>query len=288
MKLSLTHNLGRGIAFTTKLQSEFPAALKKAVNDTIRAVDAAHDREVRSIFDRPTPYTLRSRIVFFASLKNPQAPAEASMRWRDGSSLRQGNTAGGTPAVKYIAPHVSGGDRGTKRFERKLQAVGLLPEGWRTVPAAGARLDAFGNVSIGQLRQVLSQLGLASTLAGSSQNLPPRSGDKRGQRKRASAFKRAGGQFFGVAGGGTRSEFTVVGGEAVKVQRQLPSGRGKLKPGVWQRQPDGSVLPVLLFVRNTRYRNRYAFDALSRRVADATFPGALRQRLQQAQAAAAL
>lgn len=281
--LNLTHNTGSAIRFTARLQQGFPAALKRAVNDTLRAVKAEHDRAIATEFQRPTPYMRNSLIAFYSSLARPQDPPTAVLRWRDGFRTARGSGATNyaeavgaafsslrdTPAVKFVAPHVAGGERNTKRFEAKLQAAGYMPAGWRVVPGKDARLDAYGNISIGQIRQVLSQLRIASTTAGSQQNLTPRGNDRISPRKRAAAFKRAGGQYFA-----------------------LPKGRGRLPPGIYRRNSlergpvARSISAVMLFVPATTYRRIYAFEAISQRTADAVFPAAFARRMADAQRAA--
>ena len=68
----------------------------------------------------------------------------------------------------YLVPQVDGGQRKLKGFER---AIG---EG-ELVPALGAKLNQYGNVSPGQIRQILSVLGKAEASAGYSANITSRS-----------------------------------------------------------------------------------------------------------------
>ena len=68
----------------------------------------------------------------------------------------------------YLVPQVEGESRKLKGFER---AIGL----GELVPAMGAKLNRYGNVSIGQIRQILSVLGKAQTSSGYSANITNRS-----------------------------------------------------------------------------------------------------------------
>ncbi|MDF5999583.1 hypothetical protein P4050_14390 [Pseudomonas aeruginosa] len=53
-----------------------------------------------------------------------------------------------------------------KASERNLRARGILPAGMFVVPAEGARLDQYGNMSRGQMIQILSGLGALEYRAG--------------------------------------------------------------------------------------------------------------------------
>ena len=57
-----------------------------------------------------------------------------------------------------MPPQVAGGRRSLKSAEKMLAAKNYLPGGMVTVPGAGAKLDAYGNMSRGQLVQLISAL----------------------------------------------------------------------------------------------------------------------------------
>lgn len=234
------------------------SALATALTRTaVEGKDAAL-RRMSVDLDRPTPYTQRSLRVKTATgtesaagvrnLPNPADPysgrlvesgyLSADVFVKDDSGVSNG----GTPATVYLTPQVAGGARRLKRLELALQAKGSMPSGWQVVPAQGARLDAYGNVSRGQVMQVISQVG-TELLAGSNRTM---SSDAR---KRIAAQRRAGGRFFVV----------------------MP-GKGK-QPGVYQREFFGrNVTPVFIFVRSTSYRPRYRFEEAVRRTAEQRLP----------------
>lgn len=234
------------------------SALATALTRTaIEAKDAAVARMSVDL-DRPTPYTRNSVRVKTATgteaaagvrnLPNPNDPFDgrlvesgylsADVFVKDASGI----TRKGTPATEYLMPQVVGGARRLKRLELALQAKGAMPKGWQVVPAAGARLDAYGNVSRGQVMQVISQLG-TELVAGANRTMSTDA------RKRINAQRRAGGRFFVVMPGG-----------------------GK-QPGVYQREFYGhNVTPVFIFVRSTAYRPRYGFHAEVQRTAQQRLP----------------
>lgn len=220
------------------------AALATALTRTAGEIRDEVKAEMTRVFDRPTPYTMNSLFV---------RPATAQRLYAD--AYFKDETAGsGTPATKFLLPQVEGGSRRQKRFEVALRMAGHLPDGMVTVPAAGARLDAYGNVSRGQLIQILSQLRITLT-AGSTRNLPFDA------RKQISAQRKAGGRFF-----------------------VIKPGKGAA-PGVYQREFVGrNITPVILFVRSASYRPRLDFYGIARRVASDRLPANVRRAIEESAA----
>ncbi len=124
------------------------ATLATALTRTAHEVRVDVQREMAVVFDRPTPYTLRSVRVEGATAARPEAHVFIS---------EQRAPRDPSPAV-VLKPQVEGGGRGMKGLELALQAIGALPSGWKVVPGQGARLDAYGNVSRGLVQQVVTQL----------------------------------------------------------------------------------------------------------------------------------
>ena len=203
----------------------FAATIATALTRTAAAMRQEMRSEVMPrVFERPTPYTLNSLFVQPATAQRLRALVE----FKDEAAVSQQ----GTPATKYLLPHVTGtsNPRWT-RLEEALSYVGGLKRGWHAVPGAGARLDAFGNISRGQIIQILSQLRV-QLVGGLTRNM---SFDAR---KAARAQKAAGGRFFAVP---------------------VDNKRG-LQPGVYQREFVGrNVTPVIVYVDGVRYRKRFDF-----------------------------
>jgi hypothetical protein len=211
-------------------------------------------------FDRPTPYTLKSVKYVAATAARLTAHVGIDIEavrdlYGNVSSYRGGED---TPASKYLQPQIEGGQRRIKRMELALQARAAMPKGWMAVPARGARLDAYGNVSRGQVAQIISQLG-AVLLHGDTSKLRRRPGesDKAWATRRRNAYGKAGGQYVAI-----------------------PKPRGKLKPGIYLAEGrnfgaklgygrNGKLVPVFIFVPSTRYKPRFDFYGIVQRVADA-------------------
>lgn len=210
------------------------AAVATALSRTASAVREDVRAELPRIFDRPTPYTLGSMYV--------KGATASTLRAETWFKDERATSAAGIPATKYLVYHVEGGTRRAKRYERVLQMAGFLPEGWVTAPGKWARLDDYGNMSVGQIQQILSQLRL-TVLSGSTRNM---SFDARSQIR---AQRRAGGRFFVVPVGSSR------------------------QPGVYMRDfYSEAIVPVLIFVRKAAYVRRFDYYAIAAKSVDAHWP----------------
>jgi hypothetical protein len=205
-----------------RMQAAIATALTRTamqVRDQVRA-------EMARVFDRPTPYTLSSLFVRTATADKLQA----SVWVKDDSAT----TKGGTAATKYLLPQIDGGQRRAKRFERALQMAGALPQGWYVVPGPGAKLDSYGNVSNGQIIQILSQLRI-TLVAGATRNMAFDG------KKQIAAQRKAGGRFF-----------------------VIKPGPGGGAPGIYQREFLGrGVTPVLWFRKDVAYKARFDFYGIA-------------------------
>lgn len=260
-----------GIGAAKNLVSGFSArrvsaAVATALNRTAVKVRDAERQAMATRLDRPTRYTLNALWIETATANAADAGVRAipqagdpynskltrSRHLQATVGIKDESAGNGTPATKYLMPQVAGGARHVKRFERALQAAGAMPTGWQAVPAAGARLDAYGNISRGQIGQILSQVGVKLT-AGYERNM---SADAR---KRINAQRRAGGRFFAV----------------------LP-GQSRLTPGVYQREFVGrNITPVLIYVKASAYRVRLPFDAIGQQVAKRELRGEISRAIAE-------
>ena len=228
------------------------AVMATALTRTAQDVREAVRQELPRVFDRPTPYTLNSLFVRPATAQRLQS----EVYFRD----ELAEYKGGIPATKFLLPQVEGGSRNLKRFEVLLRQAGHLPPGWFAVPGDGARLDAFGNVSRGQIIQVLSQLRI-SAVGGFTRNMPF------DERKQITAQRAAGGRFFVIKPG------------------------ARVQPGVYQREFGGgggddgrrwnNIAPVFIFVRRATYRPRLDFEGIATKVAAQRLPGHVQRAIDE-------
>jgi hypothetical protein len=224
-------------------REQLPFAISLALNRTAQDARQSIRSDIARAFDRPTPFTLNSVEIRPATKRNLEVEV-----W-----LKDDMEGPGTPS-HYLAPQMFGGERRLKRFERALQARGLLPAGMFIVPGQGAKLDAYGNISRGQIMQILSALGAAEQYSGYSANRTADSVARRGKRKLP--------EFF-------------VGRPA----------RGKGPLGIWQRFHfgfGGAIKPVMIFVRKPRYTSRFDVYSTVDEVAHQQFLGHLERAVAEA------
>lgn len=215
---------------------QMPYATMVAINNTMAKVVAAEEREIRDVFDRPTPSTQGSIARTYASKQK----LTARTYLKDFSGK-------GTPATKYLTSQIEGGARRMKRFEIALQSVGALPTGFRAVPGDAAKMDAYGNIDRGQIVQILAffkafpEMGYKANIS-----------DKR-RAAMARGNKRTGalGYVYFVGRPGDR-----------------------LPLGIWQRVTLGhgnAIKPVMIFVPHANYKKLFDFDYVGQKVIDREF-----------------
>ena len=238
-------------------ESQLPFAMAKAITQTAQQVREAERNEMRKVFSNPTPFTLNS--LFLRPATKTRLQAEVWLKW-------------GNQPEHYLLPQIQGGSRPLKRFERRMVMTGLMGPGQRAVPAAGAKLNAYGNMSKGQIVQILSQLR-TDVVSGVNQNA---TNSKRSRAKRSKVA------YFVSRGPGARKG----------------SGKGSRRPaaqnlpaGVWARYSfswGSAVKPVLLFVNGTRYSKRFDFFKVADSAVASAFPTAFAAAAQEAMRTARL
>lgn len=207
-----------------------PIAVADAINHTAFQARKALTAEMASVFIDPTPWTVKSIKVFTAK-PTRRSSLEAAI-WIDDYRASTKNEA----PDKWLRAEVFGGARAEKRMEMALRARHILPAGKFVVPAKGARLDAYGNISRGHVMQILSGLGAAEMKEGLTAN------SSEAKRSLAKGHKTA---FF--------------------VMR-----RGKVPIGIAERRGKGKdqMVMVLAFVDQPTYTRRLAFEDIVHQVAE--------------------
>ncbi|MGS1109127.1 hypothetical protein ACVCNH_22925 [Achromobacter anxifer] len=234
MKLRHHSTISEGVDFYGQVQRQLPYATALALNRVGQHVLDALAQVTAEVFDRPTPYTMRALRLVRATKDN----LVATVDYRDAAGK-------GISADKYLPPQVLGGGRRLKRSERALARVGL-PTGAFTVPAAAAEMDAYGNMSRGQVVRLLSYLQ-AFGEQGYRANSTPRSRARTAKVGRSpEGYRRINGvQYFVSRGKGSMSG---------NREQHLPAG-------VWRKTGThgADVKPVLLAVAQPTYTQRFPF-----------------------------
>ena len=219
------------------LVPELRVQTAKALNWTIYNVRDAQRRAMAQVFDRPTPFTLnQTNRVMLATPDLLQAQTK----------IRDDQSSGVAPS-NYLGPQIYGGRRKVKASEKALQANGLMPTGWIAIPGPGARLDAYGNMSRGQISLILNYLGTYREAGYNTIQAKDRDRFKRGSKKRR--------------------------GFVLFVARV--GNKNGLQPGVYERTAFGfgqAIKPLLIFVSRATYRARFDFVGIAKRTTEQRFP----------------
>lgn len=158
---------------------QVPFALSKAINATAFKVRTAEQGEMRSVFDRPTPWVIRQPRVQKATKQTLTA------------TIGSQTAISGRPGVfdKVMAPHVQGGVRLRKPMEHELVKAGIMPAGWVAVAGPSAKLNQYGNISRALWLKLLEEAQLNT---GSARYFAARQGDPRTRHLRPGIYERYG------------------------------------------------------------------------------------------------
>ena len=216
---------------TSQLRQGLEREKRRLASTQRRAVNAlAYDvrdgirEEMRKVFDRPTPYVLNGLNVIPARDSEILAGGgEAVIDWKPGS-------AGTIATGKILRAQIEGGARSMKRFERVIG----LPANRVAVPGKWAELDAYGNLSRGQLTKILSYLRLFGE-----------QGYRANRSNRQGRGTRRGEEYFIIRPGSDHATFS---------------------PGIYRvdASQGGAPLMIIAFVRAANYRQRLNPGAVAR------------------------
>jgi hypothetical protein len=215
-------------------------AAVKSMNTSMEWAQTSVRKEMRNVFDRPTPWVLNSLRIKYAK----PITLTAELAFKDINSVTSSST--------MVLPHVDGGQRRFKAMEARLMGIGLMPSGYNAVPGGAAKLDANGNMSRGQISQLLNVLGTYTESGFNKANLNTRARLAKGNAKK---------NIYGFA-----YWVNPVGGKQSK----------HLQPGVYQRVVTGfgtSLKPILIFIKQARYKKRLDFYGITQREIDKRFAG---------------
>jgi len=194
-------------------------------------VKQEQQREMRDVFDRPTPFTLNSVFVKPATVKQPQAIVWFKDRTNRSYSGTGGQISGVAGLRHYLYPQVYGGKRPFKRSEALLLYAGALNSNRFLVPGREEKTDQYGNLSRGTLNKVLSALKAQAD---------PLANQSKANKKRKSKRTRVDGYFAATNKSKTRH----------------------LKQGIYRRYKTGfgsAIKPVFISVEKVDYEERYPF-----------------------------
>lgn len=229
--LKEVQNLLKGIG------EKAPTVLAKSLTFTAKVVRDGLKEEMQRVFNNPNPWTLNSLRLETATASKLQAAVHNKDEF--------GMTAGkGTPAYKYLSPQIFGGERNVKRFELALRYRGVLPPDMYVVPGKYCELDSYGNMSAGQIRQILSYFSSAEMTAGYTMNMTAK--------RRRSLAK------------GTKKQAGFVYLVNQKWNRGLAPGVYKRLTNAWH----SPLFSIMIFIPKPHYEPRFDFFGKGEEIAD--------------------
>lgn len=167
-----------------------PSVIRNALNDTVRDARTDVQKEMDTVFDRPTPYARRGVVYDKASRENLRAAVVVT----------GDRTKGGLPATAFLGPQIEGGMRTHKAFERQLIQRGHMLKSEVAVPARDTPLNQYGNMTQGFLNRIMADLQIDYRGAGATRVRTDKSLKRNKNYRKARYFvpKRGGHLFPGV------------------------------------------------------------------------------------------
>jgi hypothetical protein len=243
-----------------------------ALTRTAKDIKLEQPKEMSRVFDRPTPFTLRSVFMVGATKAEPYArvwlkdaenevPARMSTaqgreqqfnnqrrsgNYRVSKRLR-GGSSGENTAAKYLMPQIKGGPRKAKGVEVLMRSRGQIGGNEFLVPGR-VKLDRYGNVAPGMWTKILADQGALH--------------DPISNRL------------------GSRARPTMEGERAVRSKYFIATIKGT--KAIWERKAGGGIVPIIFVVNGPpKYKVRYDFIGVSRRVFREKWSSNLRQAVAQ-------
>jgi hypothetical protein len=127
---------------------------RRAVNEGAWRAREAVKKEMRDVFNAPTPFILNSMRIIPAT----DTGTEAQLAWKDADYASGQGSVRSRGGGEILRPHIEGGGRDSKRFEDLMRDAGILARGEFAVIAKGAPKDRYGNIPRSELVAILSDL----------------------------------------------------------------------------------------------------------------------------------
>lgn len=220
-------------------KENLPRAMARGLNATAFAVRADIQAEMQKVFDMPTRYILNSVTV---------QKADESMRHYEQSAavFIKNYKHYGVSSADILEPHIFGGTRKQKRFEKLIAEAGHIQTGQYLLPYKAVK-NAYGNVSPGTIQRILS--GLQAQFD-ATQNSPVKGATYWGARAKR------------------------------KVQRRYKVIPRHGKPIIWEFSKGHSV-PLFMAVDSVSYKKRFEFYSVAARSANKNLRKAFEKELRR-------
>lgn len=251
-----------------KADKQLRFATAKSLTDLAGLINIDLKNQMKTKFDRPTPFTLNSLFVKPAT----KLELKAFVGIKDVVKSK----ASGSPA-DVLKHQFFGGARKYKRMEGAFRRVGLLNDDEIVVPGGAVQLNAFGNVPNSLIVRLISYFG-AFGEQGFKANMVDKSKQRLAKRGTVAASPAA----------GKDSKYKVING-VVYFYSPGPS-RGDLRTrhlakGIWQKRGIHGidVSPVLMFVKPSKnYEQRIDIEKTAIEIHGRYFEKIMKENLRNA------
>lgn len=224
--INISHNIGNSLRLLDdRLRRQVPFAMSRTINQVAKVIQFEVQAAMSRDLDRPTPFVLKSVFVKYSNKQN----LKAAVFIRDRELSKNPYSI-----ADIIRQQFQGGPRIRTRLEGALTRAGLISNNEFVAPGAGAKLDRYGNLSRGQIQQLLSQIFASSNSEA----------NRTGSARSRLSVRRAGRIFWSRGG-------------------HLPRGAYI---------DDGTrIRPLLMVVSAPQYRKRIYMHEIAQRVVDKDF-----------------
>lgn len=202
-------------------REQLPFATAMAITKTAKSVEARLQSDMAGVFSSPSPYVKRATFTQIANKRDLTATV----------GIKDMKPAGGTAPSLLLKEHFTGGIRGRKPFEKAIETLGGLPHGWRAIPGAGIKLDAYGNPSRKEIAEMLGAL-----------------------RAKMQVYK------------GRGKRLMLIGYFIIPVGSPT-----HLHPGIYKRMARKSIKPLFIFVQSAAYKKVIDFERSAKEVVEREF-----------------
>lgn len=236
-------------------ERHIPYAAKLALNKTIQFAQQKLKEEMPRLFDRPTPYSINSTTVKFATMQD----LTAYVKIKDYAEKS-------VPPLNWLGPEIHGGTRHHKGSELLLIRANVMPSGKYLVPTKYMPLDAYGNVSRGTM-----QIILADCQASRDPHVRTTAASRERRRNKGSkALAVAGLGKFGLTRARNAAEFYFS-------TYPVTPRTAHLSPGIYRRRGSkhahgSEVLPMFVFTDAPSYKARFDYTGIADGIARMRFP----------------
>jgi len=137
---------------------EVPKTFEITINKTMGQLKTRLQNEIRSVFDRPKPWSVNT--LFIDPVKSNLSKYSASIQVKKTKDA-------GTPATKILGHNITGaGGRSRKAHENWMISKGYMGRTQYIVPGPDAKRDKYGNQTNAEIKNIMAALSGSGFMKG--------------------------------------------------------------------------------------------------------------------------